>query len=161
MTGAGQRRRWLPARVLLGGLGLVLIGIGGVELLGPVRSGQAPVPAVAGWLLAGPVLVDALLVPLVVLTGVLVHRVGGRWAGAVAMGLVLSLFIVLVAWPFVGGFGRVADNPSLLDRNYPLGLLVVLGLLWIVVLVGSVLRRYWGRRRSAGAVLVDHERLDE
>lgn len=148
--GAPDRAPGMGAgRLLLGLAGVALIAVGALELFAVVGSGQAPLPAVAGWLLAGPVLVDALLVPVAVLSGMLVHRYAGAWAVRVTVGLVLSLFVVLVGWPFVGGFGRVADNPSLLDRNYRWGLLALLAVSWGIALAGPA--RWWrGRRHGRG-----------
>jgi len=41
--------------------------------------------------------------------------------------------------PFVAGWGRLPDNPSLLPSNYALGLMAILIVVWIVT--GALLLR--------------------
>lgn len=91
----------------------------------------------AGLLLAH----DALLVPLVVGIGLILRRALPavawppiRWA------LVTTGVLVLVAWPFVRGYGRTPANPSLLDRPYGTGLLVALALTWLAAALWTAIR---------------------
>ncbi|MGY2874256.1 hypothetical protein ACVW00_001446 [Marmoricola sp. URHA0025 HA25] len=79
------------------------------------------------------------------------HRV----PGPVVTGAVVLGTVTLVAIPVLGRFGARADNPTLLDRNYLLGWLVVATL--TVVLVGAALavarsgRAGGGGERGAGS----------
>lgn len=111
-------------------------------------------PALASWLktFAGGLLVhDALFVPLVIAGSVLLVRVvPGRVRAPVQGALIVSGALVAVAIPVVGGFGRLATNPSLLpSHHYAARLLVVLGIVWVIAAVVAVV----GRRRSAGRQL--------
>jgi hypothetical protein len=57
-----------------------------------------------------------------------------------AAGLVVLGTLTVVAIPFLGRFGAREDNPTLLDRNYVGGYLVVVALVVICVVVASVVR---------------------
>jgi hypothetical protein len=120
-------------RVLLGALGVLLGLVGAWHLLRIGQAHPAKLVDVVVWLVAGVLLHDAVVAPLVVLVGVLaVPRLplAGR-APAVA-GLVVLLAVTLVAVPVIGRFGARADNPTLLDRPY--------AVLWLVfaAVVGAV-----------------------
>jgi hypothetical protein len=62
----------------------------------------------------------------------------------VAGGLVVLGSVTLLAVPVLGRFGARPDNPTLLDRNYAAG--------WVVLAAataaGVVLAAYLGRRRE-------------
>jgi hypothetical protein len=58
--------------------------------------------------------------------------------------LVLLGAITVVAVPFLGRFGALPDNPTLLDRDYTTGYAVLVGL----VVLGVGLGALWSRRRS-------------
>jgi hypothetical protein len=67
-----------------------------------------------------------------------------RWAVAT------SAVLVLIAWPFVGGYGQNRGNPSLLPRNYAHGLVAYLVVTWL--LAGVAMGVGWwraGRTRPA------------
>ena len=106
--------------ILLGGAGMAY---GAWLLLSRQDLGQ--IVEVVVWLTAAVVIHDGILAPLVVGLG----WIGGRLLPrAVARGAVTVLVllgpIVLVAIPVLGRFGAIADNPTLLDRDYTQGLLV-------------------------------------
>ena len=85
---------------------------------------------------------DLVLVPVVLLVGVAVRRLGpDRDRSLVAGGLLVSGVLALVAWPLVRGYGGSAGNPSILPRDYGRGLLVALATTWAVVLVLHFVRR--------------------
>ena len=52
-----------------------------------------------------------------------------------------------IASPVLFRANALADNPTLLDRNYSLGFAVALAIVWAAVAVSLVLRR--GRRSRA------------
>ena len=77
----------------------------------------------------GPLIVDLIAVPIVVVAGVGIGRVVPRtWRRYAAAASALTVLVTLVAFPFLTALGRRPDNPSLLDRNYWAGYLAVLGL---------------------------------
>lgn len=76
---------------------------------------------------------DLVLVPVVCTIGVRVgRRVPPAARAAVTAALAVTGIVALVSFPLVAGFGRLVDNPSLLPRNYGLGLAIVLGAAWAV-----------------------------
>ena len=71
---------------------------------------------------------DFVLVPLTLLLGLaLVRLLPANLRAPVAGGLVVLGTVTLMAVPVLGGWGANADNPTILDRNYPVGWLVVAG----------------------------------
>lgn len=96
----------------------------------------------AKWFFGALLVHDALLAPLVFGMGSLVARVAPPpWRKPLAQALVASGIIVIVAFPFVRGYGRSSDNPSVLPNNYALGLAVTLAVVWFAVLAGHWLTR--------------------
>ena len=83
---------------------------------------------------------DLVLAPVVLLTGVLVHR--RPW---LAGGLLVSGVVALVAFPLVRGYGRRPGDPSALPRDYDRGLLLTLAAVWLVTAAGAALAH---RRRA-------------
>ncbi len=119
MKGAEMR----GARVGLILLGAVGMAYGAWLLLS--RQDLAQIVEVVIWLAAAVVIHDGILAPVVVGLG----WFGGRFLPrAVARGAVTVLVLlgpaVLVAIPVLGRFGAIADNPTLLDRDYTRGLLI-------------------------------------
>ena len=127
-------------RVLVGGLG-GLVGSYGAWLLLSRQDGDQLVNA-AIWLAAGVVLHDFVLAPLVLLLLYVGARVlPAHVHGVATVGVVVLGTATVFAIPVLGRFGARPDNPTLLDRSYVLGWLVLAGvaLLCVVVvaLVGS------------------------
>jgi hypothetical protein len=119
-------------RLLVGMLGLAATAYGVVLLLG---LGQANLEATATWLVAGVVLHDGVLAPLTILVCLAGGALLGRWRAAFAAGLVVLGTITLTAVPVLSGNGERPDNPTLLDRPYWAGWLIVA----VIVLAGIVL----------------------
>lgn len=117
-------------RVLVGLLGLAAATYGALTLL---DLGVRNLVDTTLWLLGGVLLHDVVLAPLTIGLGVLVaallrDRPLPRWAGPfVGAGVVLGT-VTLVAVPVLGRFGARPDNPTLLDRPYVLGWLVLAAL---------------------------------
>jgi hypothetical protein len=100
------------------------------------------------WLVAGVVLHDGVLAVTVLALGAVALRVLPRAARAPAVvGFVVLGSVTLAAIPVLGRFGARPDNPSLLDRGYWSGWLVLAGLTLVVVLLASVLRSRNSRKR--------------
>ncbi len=65
--------------------------------------------------------------------------VPGRARAPVQVAAIVSGALIAVAIPVVGGFGRLANNPSLLpSEHYGTRLLVVLGVVWALAAVAVV-----------------------
>lgn len=106
------------------------------------------------WFAGGLIAHDFVLAPLVTILGLAIVRwVPGSWRAPVQAGLVVSGIVTLSAWPFLRGYGRNPDNPSILPNDYPEGLGMVLALVWITVLAATLRRRRSPspRARSAGS----------
>ncbi|GGL36465.1 hypothetical protein H9L10_14705 [Phycicoccus endophyticus] len=132
-------------RVVLGLAGAALVGWGLVLLAG--LSGQ--LLEIAAWLAGGIVVHDALLAPLVLLLGALAARRVPSWLRPPLVRLLVVLGpLTLVAVPVLGRFGARADNPTLLDRPYLAGWLVVAAL----AVLGTALDAARRRRAVAGPV---------
>jgi hypothetical protein len=94
---------------------------------------------VARWVVGLALAHDLVLAPLVLGVGAAVRRgVPGRARPFVTGGLVASGALVLVAWPAVRGYGRLAGNPSILPRDYGTGLAVAVGATWLLVGVAAL-----------------------
>ena len=90
---------------------------------------------------------DLIVLPVAIAVGALLTRRLPAWARHWAQaGLAVSAIVAVVSVPLLLGVGRIADNPSRLPLNYPRGLLLVLGAVWLVVLGGAA----WSYRESHG-----------
>lgn len=130
-------------RVGLGVLGLVAIGFG---LRGVLTGGAATDwPVTAAWLLAGALLHDLVLFPLVAAVGWLLARaVPAVVRPVVRGGLVVAALVTAVAVPVLTGRGD-ATNPSTTPLDYRRNYLLVLAVIALVTAVLAVLRQ----RRAA------------
>lgn len=122
-------------RWLIGALGVVM-GSWGAFLLLPLVDLD-----LALWFIGGPVVHDLLIAPLLGGLGLLVARwVPVRWrapvqVGGLLTGVLLALAVPLLWRPFAG-----SPNPGLNDRNYPVGLLVAVAVIWLGVLAVTLTR---------------------
>ncbi len=133
-----------PPRLVVGALGL-LVGLYGAWLL-LSRQDLSQLTSVVIWLVGGLLLHDVLISGGVLGLGALLGLVlSPRVRGPVVAGLVVLGSVTLLAVPVLGRFGAKADNPSLLDRNYLLGWLVLALLVALGTGAGVALR---SRRRS-------------
>ncbi|MFJ6669824.1 hypothetical protein ACIQMJ_01805 [Actinosynnema sp. NPDC091369] len=93
------------------------------------------------WFVAGPVVHDVLLAPLFAGVGLLIARwVPPRWRAAVQVGGTVTGVLVLLAVPLLWRPFAGPANPGLVDRDYPIGLLVATVVVWLGVLVVNVTR---------------------
>jgi hypothetical protein len=134
--------RWPIVAGSLTGAALATVGV--VSLLR--ESADTHPGAVVRWVIGLAILHDLLLAPVVLVIGAGLRR----WAPKawVAAALLVSGVVTLVAWPFVRGYGRLANNPSILPRNYGRGLAIVLALTWFVAGAGALVVRLTARRRG-------------
>lgn len=131
-------------RLVVGGMG-VLVGLYGTWLL-LSRQELSQVLDVAVWTVAALLLHDVVIGGLELALGAAASRVL-PWtvSGPLAGGFVVLGSVTLLAVPVLGRFGAREDNPTLLDRDYTTGWLVLAALV-VVAVVLAVLRR----RRHAG-----------
>ena len=109
------------------------------------RADVAPA-AFARWLLLVLVAHDLVVVPVVLVIGVTLTRVvPRRWRAATQMALVVAGLVMLYAWPYVRGWGRVASNRSIQPRDYGEGVAWTLAALAVVALSIAAI----GRARRA------------
>lgn len=103
----------------------------------------------AAFLIAGPVVHDAVVAPVVGVVGlVIARRLSPAWRTPVRIGAALSAVLALLAVPALWRTYAGPPNPGLEDRNYGLGLLISLVVVWVIV-VGCALvsrRSAHGRR---------------
>lgn len=134
-------------RAVLATLG-VAAGVYGLVLLlfGPMTN---PV-SVAIWFAGGVIAHDFVLSPLLVGGGVGAARVlPSSVRGPLMYGVVATLALVGVAAPVLFRSHGV-DNQTLLDRSYPLGFTIAVGVVWVAVAVVLAARV----RHSRGATPV-------
>ena len=126
-------------RMLLGALGVLMGAFGALRFL------QLDLPDIVDavlWLAGGVVLHDAVVAPLTLLLTVVLGRVvPDAWRSRVTVAAVVLLTVTAVAVPVLGRFGARSDNPSLLDRDYVGGWLVLAALVLVVTLVSGVVAR--------------------
>ena len=107
--------------------------------------GLGQVAGVLGWVVAGIVVHDGFVAPVVVVIGVAVAVRAPTWRVPLLWTVVVLGPLTLVAVPVLGRFGARPDNPTLLDRPYWLGYAAV-----VVLVVGAigVTRRALGSTRT-------------
>ena len=131
------------------GLPVIAYGVRGM-LVDADRTHPAEL---ARWIVGAAVVNDALVVPLAMGAAWLAHRITpARAWPPVRSGLLATGVVLLVAWPFVRGYGRDPTIPSLLERNYAVGVAAAIGATWIAVAVwiavSIALAIVVGRRRG-------------
>lgn len=129
----------MKTRLALGVVGLVMMA------WGALLAFEVPqIVEFGAWFLAGPLVHDFVLAPVVGLVGLVLK-------GPVKTGAVVSGILVLIAIPLIWQ-PQVPVNPGLHDRNYWLGLAISLGVVWLLVAV----RLAWSRfARGRGTVAHD------
>lgn len=102
------------------------------------------------WAAAGVIIHDFVFAPLTAALGYTSRRlIKGRWWPPVAVAAMCSITLVLLAIPVFDTPGAKPDNPSVLDRDYPLGLGVSLALVWASVPLWYAISALSRRRRGA------------
>ena len=127
-------------RAALIGLGLLGIAWGILLVLDRPKS---ELFSVAVWFAVPAVLSDLLLLPVVALVGWALTRWLPSWARLPAqVALTVIGLLTVIALPFLGTPGVRPDNPTLLNRDYPLGLAVYAGVVVIAAVCWAIARRY-------------------
>jgi hypothetical protein len=125
----------------------VLLGIAGIGLIayalfGMVTTNGDNLGRQAVFMLAAVLAHDFVVIPLAIVGGALASRVVPGWARApVHAALLTTLALTVVAIPFMVKSGTFPDNPSLLPLNYRRGLLITIGVVWLVALSTALWRR--------------------
>lgn len=123
-------------------LGWGVIAFGVVGLLD--RFGARGTLDVGLWVVGGNVLHDAVIAPIAFVVAVGLALVVRRpWRAPLLAGLATSAMVVAVAYPALRGFGREANNPSLLPLDYGTAVLTVLAVVWggVLAWAGIILIR--------------------
>lgn len=145
----GEPGRVSPGRAVLGAAGGLLTAYGVWLLLS--RQDLERNLDVALWLAGGVLVHDVLLGSVVIVVSLLATRLLPAVARpAAGAGLVVLGSLTLLAVPFLGGFGRenAPDNPTLLDRDYTAGYLVLVATVIIVVVLPVLLHSLRARREQ-------------
>lgn len=141
-AGEGAER---GVQVVVGAVGVAATAYGALLLLG--QDAPDLLDSLL-WLAGGVVVHDAVVAPLTVLVTLGLRRVlpARAWTG-VTVALVVLLAVTATAVPVLGRFGAREDNPTLLDRDYTGGWLVVALVVVVATLAWTLLR---ARRRGGG-----------
>jgi hypothetical protein len=141
-------------------IGWTAIGFGVVSVLD--HAGTTHPLAFTAYLLGALAAHDFVLIPVVLGFGIVVgRRIPARVRGPFLAAMVVSGVLVLASYPELGGFGRLAGNPSLLPRDYAAGLSLALTVVWAataVLVAGRIRRRRHTRSSSdhdSGVTLPD------
>jgi hypothetical protein len=138
-----------PQQLVRGGLVVMGSAIGLFGIWSLLRLGVSNLLWAAVWLAGGVLAHDVALTAVtlgLVAVGLLVLP---RWARApFAVGFVVLGSVTVMAIPVLGRFGARPDNPSLLDRSYGVGWLVLAGIVAVGVTAASAV----ARRREAARV---------
>jgi len=130
-------RRGLIAGLVLG------VPVVAYALRGALVDAHLTHPAeLARWIVGLAVLHDLVLVPVVLALGAALrcHVPALTWH-PIRVALLTSAVLIAVGWPFVRGYGRDPNIPSLLPRDYRAGLLAAVALVWLAAAVWIVIRR--------------------
>ncbi len=132
---------WMAVLV---GWGIILFGVGGAL----VDSRFTHPRSMAIWIVGCLIAHDFVLAPLVFALGRGLRRfASGADRRLLQVCLVLFGVIFLVSIPLLGRFGLRPDNPTLLPRDYSVGLVVALATVWMLT-TATFLVIAWRRRRA-------------
>lgn len=147
-------------RILLALAGIGLGSYGAVLLL---DSPPVIIMRILVWAVVAAVVHDLVFAPVCVAIGLAGRRlIPLRWQSPVAVAGLCSAVLVLLAIPVFSRPGMRPDNPSVLDRDYPLGLAVALAVVWSCVPAYHVIRRIVQARSPVRQdQMVERQRADD
>jgi len=124
-----------------------LIAVGaivmGYAVLGAATDPDLKPGGVLLFLAAVLVAHDAVLLPATIAGGAIIGRFAPRRVlPSIRSAAIISIAVGVVALPLVLGYGRSADNPSVLPLAYGRGLLLVIAVTWTAALVSAGLVRH-------------------
>lgn len=104
----------------------------------------------AAWFVAGGVLVDLFVVPVVALVGLTGRRVLPLWAWRVVRAaLLVTVLLVVYSAVLLGNPGGRPENFTVRTRDFGSGLLTYLVVVWVIAAAGLVASWYTHRRDDA------------
>lgn len=129
------------ARFALGALGAMAAAWGAWKLITTENLSQ--IMSGGLWLGGGVVAHDAILAPAALVGAWLLSRLAPGWIrGPATAGAIVLGSLTVVAVPVLGGWGRHADNPTVLPRDYWAGWFVLAGVVLIGVMCAAFIRRF-------------------
>lgn len=143
--------RWalLAAGVAMAGYGVVLL----LEFPWPVLIN------IAVWAGVGVVVHDFVFAPVCAGLGYAGRRlIRGRWWTPVATAATVTAVLAILAIPVYAKPGAHPDNPSVLDRDYPMGLAISLAVVWACVPLYYLVARLLPVRQDQ---VVQQQRADD
>ncbi|MDH6244099.1 hypothetical protein [Mycobacterium sp. OTB74] len=97
---------------------------------------------ILAWGLGAVIVHDAVFAPLCVLVGYTGRKLlPARWRAPVAMAGLCTVVLLLLAIPVFDKPGRRPDNVTVVDRDYHVGLLISLAVVWVAALTYLVIVR--------------------
>ena len=110
------------------------------------------------WAACAVLIHDAVFAPLCLLIGLAGRTIlPPRWRSPVAVGILCSVVLAILAIPVFDKPGQRPDNSTVLDRDYHAGLWISLGIVWVSVLTYQVIARALPVRKYE---VVEHEGTD-
>jgi len=95
------------------------------------------------WAAVGVVVHDFVFAPLCAAVGFTGRRlIRGRWWTPVSVAGLCTVVLLLLAVPVYAKPGARPDNLTVLDRNYPLGLWISIGVVWACVPLYGLFERF-------------------
>jgi hypothetical protein len=136
-------------------IGWAIIGFGVHGLIERIGPGGAL--DVGIWVVGGNVAHDILVAPVTFAVVAAIALVIRRpWRAPLLAGLAASALVVATAYPALRGFGRKANNPTLLPLDYGTSVATALAVVWIAITgwcgLLVVARRRASRRTGIGVV---------
>ena len=118
-------------RIMLALSGIGIAGYGAVLVF---EQPSAVVVRILIWAVVAVAVHDVVFAPLCAAAGWAGRRlIPLPWQSPVVVAALCSVVLILLAVPVFGRPGLRPDNPSVLDRDYPLGLGIALAVVWLCV----------------------------
>jgi hypothetical protein len=156
MAVADRGRAVTAVRVILMTAGLALGAYGAVLLW---ENPTVILKRIVVWALVAVVLHDLVFAPLSAVFGYAGRRlIPLRWWPPVAVAVLCTVVLVIVAVPVFDKPGMRPDNMTVLDRDYHLGLALSLGVVWLGLLCYMLARRLLPVRQDQ---VVQRQRADD
>lgn len=140
---------------------LILIGVamGGYGALLLLENPWPVLLNIGIWAAAGVVVHDFVFAPLCAGLGYVGRRlIRGRWWSPVVVAATCTVVLALLAVPVYAREGAHPDNPTVLDRDYPLGFWLAIAVVWACVPAYYLIARLLPVREDQ---VVDQERADD
>ncbi len=147
----------MTTRLIIAAVGVIAGSYGLINLL---DRGWSDLISIAIWLAGGVIAHDFVLAPLILaLVAVTMIVLPRRFRAVGAFALVVIGTVTITAIPVLGRFGALADNPTLLPRNYGAGWLIFVTVVVVACAAWAIYeaRRQTGRHSSNGSAAASGE----